>query len=147
MGDTVIKRGDVILVDYKNYRKLKNVKWLTKAFLQLAAYYLVTNSQSSSKLDGCLLATCSPRKLALYYMDTTICDIYVKLFLQCLEHYYTRAKFDWEGMLGYLGYEEMLVKDWSKIPERVYYAGELKELNEKKTRRKVKDELKEFTLF
>lgn len=148
IGDLVLPAGSKVVVDYKNYGKQKNIKWLTKPFLQLAAYYCAIHSVSSSRLDGCILATCSPRQLNLYYMNHELSDFYVKLFLSCLEHYYAKTEFDWDGMMTNLGYEEMRVKDWSFIPDRIYYKEQLQALNEKKAKRDASNkDLENFDLF
>lgn len=147
-GNKILSSGSKVVVDYKNYAKQKNIKFLTKSFLQLAAYYCAIHNVSTARLDGCVLATCSPRQLNLYYMDANLADIYVKLFLSCLEHYYSKQTFDWDGMLDYLGFEDMVVTDWSKIPERVYDAMQLEALNLKKAKRAKKPrDLKDFVLF
>lgn len=152
-GDLVLPVNSKVVADYKNYAKQKHIKWLTKGFLQLSAYSHAIHSVSTARLNGCILATCSPRQLNLYFMDSELTNYYAQLFLSCLEHYYAKSEFDWDGMLSELGYEEMMVTDWSKLPERIYYENQLEELNEKAEKRKlnkmfkIKDELKEFTLF
>lgn len=131
-GEVAVPPGTLAVIDYKNYAKQKNIKWLVRNFLQLAAYYHAVNTKETFKLNGCMLLVCSERQLNMYYMDNAQSDYFVDIFLDCLEHYYLGTTFDWAGLLDVLGFDGMILRRENNMPSRVYTKTKLTKLNKNK---------------
>ena len=134
-GNVMLEQGSLVLIDYKNYKKQKHVKFLTKPFLQLGAYYNAITKMNMADLDGCLLLTCSPRQLNYYYMDTNLSKYFARHFLRCLDFYLAQATFPWEDLMVKLGYDEMRIIDYSNIPQRLYTEKEVEKKKEKRLKK------------
>ena len=119
-GNLILEAGALVLIDYKNYKRQKHTKFLTKAFLQLGAYYNALTKMNMADLDGCLLLTCSPRQLNYYYMDVELSKFFAKQFLRCLDYYLTRSNFPWDQLITKLGYQDMAIVDHTYVPKRLY---------------------------
>ena len=130
-GKIAIKPHTTLLIDYKNYAKQKNIKFLTKAFLQLGAYYHAVLNNKLADVEGCLLLTCTSRQLNYYYMDAKLSKYYAQHFLICLDYYLKKRKYPWEHLMEELGYADMRVVNSTNIPKRLYPKTEIEKLLEK----------------
>lgn len=89
----------LFLGDYKNWSKSKQPQDLLKAYLQLSAYIAAVNLLTNGKhklQDGFILGS-TPRKLHIFYLDSTKVKWYWYWFKQILLAYYDPGNhsFDW----------------------------------------------------
>ncbi len=134
-GRVKVNPNTDLLIDYKNYARQKHTKFLSKAFLQLGAYYNAIKRNGIMDLQGCLLVTCTPRQLNLYYMDIKTSEFFASHFLRCLEYYTKKEKFPWEELLSELGYKDMLIVNDEYVPIRLYSKKEVDLIKAKKQKK------------
>ena len=130
-GKDVTLKDQLMLIDYKNYAKHKNVRYLVSSFLQLAAYTLGENQQRNhndeESVNHAMLVVSSKRQLNLYYLNPDILEFYQQAFINCLNSFYFKTKFDWNALLIRAGFgwndhlNIPIVRDESMIPCRLYF--------------------------
>ena len=136
-GCKIINFSSKVLVDYKNYAKQKNPRYLVKAFLQLAAYTLGYNQMAENEfsedlINEALLVTASRRQVNMYHLNEEILDFFQLAFLKCLDAYYCQTDFNWDGLMKSVGFgwsEQFngpVILEDNYIPERIYFIKEIK---------------------
>lgn len=132
-----VKFGKRVIVDYKNYAKQKQSRYLVKAFLQLAAYTLGYNQMGESAFDSepvedALLVTTSKRQMNMYHLTPDILDFFQQAFIKCLDAYWFEQDFPWDKFLKQIGFgwseqfQAPVILEDNYIPQRVYFVKEIK---------------------
>lgn len=94
-----------VTVDFKNYRKHKNLEYLVKSFLQLGAYTLAWNYLYPDKvITNSFLVVSSQRQLNMYYLDERKLEFFSNEFITGLQCYITKTTYDWKDLLARTGY-------------------------------------------
>jgi len=119
-GNSVIENSNIIL-DWK-ITKNKPVQFMTRYFLQLAAYAYALSLTSEWKIYNAILVLNPPRCVKVFYLSPSKFERWIKEWVYCVEHYYKRWKYNWEELEYSLGYDS----ENRKLLKNNYYPIELK---------------------
>lgn len=115
------------VADYKTKeRQPKEVLYVLKHCLQLAAYKLALEQTKGIVADNIYIFSASPRQLNIYYAGKDKLDFYCKEWLGCLDAYISKEKYDWKALEVRSGaewsekYSRMVYTKDHLLPSRIY---------------------------
>ena len=115
------------IADYKTKEKQpKEVLYVLKHCLQLAAYKLALEQTKGIVADNIYIFSASPRQLNIYYAGKDKLEFYCNEFLKCLDAYLNKTKFDWKALELRAGaswssdWNRMVYAKDHKLPQRIY---------------------------